>query len=104
LVVSQQEGLQIIRLNELKYCTSDKGYTTFYLESGKSVLASKPLKFFEEALPEEKFVRIHQSSFVNLDFVDKYDKRGMVILKDGEQVTVSNRKKEDLISRLTSKR
>ncbi|MEM9338622.1 MAG: LytTR family DNA-binding domain-containing protein [Bacteroidota bacterium] len=103
LVISLQEGLQVINLNELKYCTSDKGYTTFYLSNGKSILVSKPLKHFETSLPEAQFVRVHQSSVVNLDYVDKYHKNGTIILKDGEQITVSNRKKESFISRLLNK-
>lgn len=100
LVISLQEGYQVIRFSELKYCQSDKGYTTFYLADGKSYLASKPLKHFEAQLPDSQFVRIHQSCIVNMEFVERYDKSGMVILKNLEEIPVSTRKREDFLSKL----
>jgi len=103
LVISLQDGYQVIEVDQLKFCKSDRGYTTFYLNDGKTVLASKPLKFFMEQLPSSKFVRIHQSCIVNLDYVEKYDKSGMVILKCNQRLPVSIRKKEEFLSKLLNK-
>lgn len=103
LVVSLHDGYQVIDLNELKFCKSDKGYTTFYLSNNKSIIASKPIKYFVDKLPVSKFVRTHQSCLVNLDYVDKYDKSGVVILKDKQRVPVSIRKKDEFLSRLLNK-
>ena len=45
LVLSLQDGLQIIDLRELRYCKSDKGYTTFYLTNGACyIMVIKNLK------------------------------------------------------------
>ncbi|WP_075343832.1 LytR/AlgR family response regulator transcription factor [Tenacibaculum agarivorans] len=103
LIVSLQDGYQVIEVDQLKFCKSDRGYTTFYLNDGKTILASKPLKFFMEQLPSSKFVRIHQSCIVNLDYVEKYDKSGMVILKCNQRLSVSIRKKEEFLSKLLNK-
>ncbi|MBW1297362.1 LytR/AlgR family response regulator transcription factor [Aquimarina litoralis] len=103
LVVSLQEGYQVINIDELQFCKSDKGYTTFYLANGKSFMASKPIKFFIDQLPSSKFVRTHQSILVNLDYVDRYDKSGMVILKDNHKIPVSVRKKEEFLVRLLNR-
>lgn len=103
LVVSLQDGYQVINIHELKFCKSDKGYTTFYLTGDKSIIASKPLKYFIDQLPASRFVRTHQSCLVNLDYVDRYDKSGMVILKDNQAIPVSIRKKEEFLSRLLNK-
>ena len=103
LVVSLQDGYQVINFSELMYCQSDKGYTTFYLDNGKAVLASKPLKFFVEQLPGAKFVRTHQSCLVNLDYVDRYDKNGMVVLKNNQNIPVSMRKKDEFLARLLNR-
>ncbi|MHA7058823.1 LytR/AlgR family response regulator transcription factor [Aquimarina sp. M1] len=100
LVVSLQDGYQVINIKELKYCKSDKGYTTFYIDNAKPIIASKPLKYFVDKLPLSKFVRIHQSSLLNIDYVDRYDKSGMVILKDKQQLPVSIRKKDEFLSKL----
>ncbi len=100
IVLRLQEGYQIIRFDALMYCKSDKGYTTFYTDNKKSYLASKSIKEFEDQLPEDLFIRTHQSYVVNLQFVDKYDKTGYVFLKSGERIPVSTRKREEFVSRI----
>ncbi len=100
LVVSLQDSYQVIKLDELKYCKSDKGYTTFYIENSKNIIVSKPLKFFIDKLPEDRFVRTHQSCVVNLNFIDKYDKSGIIVLKDKNVIPVSIRKREEFLLRL----
>ncbi len=100
MVLRLQEGYQVIRFSALMYCKSDKGYTTFYLENNKSYIASKPIKDFESQLPEEFFMRTHQSYVLNLKYVDRYDKDGYVFLKSGIQIPVSTRKKEAFIAKL----
>ncbi|MGJ8549324.1 LytR/AlgR family response regulator transcription factor [Winogradskyella wichelsiae] len=100
LVLSLQEGYQVIDFKELLYCKSDKGYTTFFLSNGKSYLASKPIKEYEGQLPEENFVRTHQSFIVNMTFVDRYDKNGYIYLKSGEKIPVASRRKDDFVSKL----
>lgn len=104
LVISLQDGYQVINIHDLKYCKSDKGYTTFYLSNDKTIMASKPIKHFIDSLPASKFVRTHQSCVVNLDYVEKYDKSGMVILKGNQRVPVSIRKKEEFLSKLLNKK
>ncbi|MGJ8685497.1 MAG: LytR/AlgR family response regulator transcription factor [Nonlabens sp.] len=100
LILSLQDSFQVIHLQNLMYCESDKGYTTFYLEDGKKHLASKPIKEFEEQLIAGTFIRPHQSFMVNLQFIDKYDKSGTIYLKNGKRIPVSTRKKEGFLNRL----
>ena len=100
IVLRLQEGYQIIRFEDLMYCQSDKGYTTFYTNDKKSYIASKPIKEFESQLPNDLFVRTHQSYMVNLRFIDKYDKTGYAFLKSGAKIPVSTRKREEFVSRL----
>ena len=97
LILRLHDSFHVIRFNELMYGVSDKGYTTFYLANGKKIMASKSLKNFEDDLDECKFYRIHKSYFVNLDFIDKYDRKGYVILKDGTEIPVSSRKKDEFL-------
>ena len=102
LILSLQDSFQVINLHELMYCESDKGYTTFYLSDGKKYLASKSLKEFEEQLYKHSFTRPHQSFIVNLKFIDKYDKSGMIHLKNGANIPVSSRKKDTFLTRFFS--
>jgi two-component system LytT family response regulator len=98
LILSLQDGFQCILFDDLIYCKSDGGYTTFYLSDGRSFMASKSIKEFENQLPESNFVRTHQSYIVNMAYVDKYDKTGYLYLKNRERIPVSTRKKDIVIS------
>jgi len=82
------------------YCQSDKGYTTFYLQNGKNYIASRPIKDFEAFLPNNIFIRTHQSYVVNLKYIELYDKSGYAFLQSGKKIPVATRKKEDFLSRL----
>ncbi len=100
LILSLHDAFQVINLQELMYCESDKGYTTFYLSDGKKHLASKSLKEFEGQLSEQYFTRPHQSFIVNLKFIDRYDKSGTIYLKNGVKIPVSSRKKNNFLTHL----
>ncbi|WP_121147337.1 LytR/AlgR family response regulator transcription factor [Tenacibaculum discolor] len=98
LILSLHDSFQVIDLNELLFCESDKGYTTFYCSNNKKHLVSKTLKEFEERLSNANFTRPHQSYIVNLKFIDKYDKSGVIHLKNGKKIPVSTRKKEQFLN------
>ena len=98
LILSLHDSFQVIDLNELLYCETDKGYTTFYCNDGKKYVVSKTLKEFEERLLQANFTRPHQSFMVNLKYIDKYDKSGIIYLKNGQKIPVSSRKKEPFLS------
>ncbi|MDG5492039.1 LytTR family DNA-binding domain-containing protein [Psychroserpens sp. SPM9] len=103
LILSLQDSFQVVDLNELMFCESDKGYTTFYCNDGKKHLVSKTLKEFEERLTDANFTRPHQSFMVNLKYIDKYDKSGVIHLKNGKKIPVSSRKKEQFVTAFLSK-
>jgi two-component system LytT family response regulator len=98
LILSLHDSFQVVDLNELMYCESDKGYTTFYCIDNKKYLVSKTLKEFEERLSKANFTRPHQSFMVNLKYIDKYDKSGVIHLKNNKKIPVSSRKKEPFLS------
>ena len=98
LILSLQDSFQVIDLDELMYCESDKGYTSFYSSNGEKHMASKTLKEFEERLSDANFTRPHQSFMVNLKFIDRYEKSGAIYLKNGNKIPVSSRKKDSFLS------
>ncbi|MBK6643986.1 MAG: LytTR family transcriptional regulator [Bacteroidetes bacterium] len=60
------------------------------------------MKEYDDLLTEYGFLRVHQSHLVNVEFIDKFDKRegGYLILRNKASVPVSTRKKEELIKLL----
>ncbi|MBG6130354.1 two-component system LytT family response regulator [Aquimarina sp. EL_43] len=98
LILSLHDSFQVVNLNELLFCESDKGYTTFHCSDNKKYMVSKTLKEFEERLSKANFTRPHQSFMVNLKFIDKYDKSGVIYLKNGKKIPVSSRRKEHFLN------
>nr|WP_315007171.1 LytTR family DNA-binding domain-containing protein [uncultured Capnocytophaga sp.] len=88
------EGIDIISIEEIIYCQSDKGYTTFFLKGGEKILISKVLKTYDKLLPAHIFVRCHQSYLVNSHYIKKYYKEGILELTTGEHIPVAERRRE----------
>lgn len=95
LAISTVNGLLFIPINEIVFCRSEKGYTVFKLNSGREILSTKNLKYFDEILADFKFFRIHYSFLINLKEIKKYVKGegGTVTMSDNTELEVSRRKK-----------
>ncbi|WP_297797490.1 LytTR family DNA-binding domain-containing protein [uncultured Eudoraea sp.] len=99
ITLPQQDGFQVLNIADILYCKADDNYTEIYLEN-KKLLVSKTLKYFEEALADHFFARIHKSYLVNVNEVIKYrkGKGGSVIVSNGKELLVSASKKKQLLS------
>lgn len=100
IVLHTLEFLQVLQLREIIYCQSEGGYTNFFLTEGRRIMISKPLKFYDDLLPEKWFLRPHQSYLVNVLYVDKFLKSGTIVLKDKTEVPVSGRRKEYILQHI----
>jgi len=99
ITLPQQDGFQVLNVKDILYCKADDNYTEIYLEN-KKILVSKTLKYFEEALSEFTFARIHKSYLVNVNEVIKYrkGKGGSVVVSNGKELLVSASKKKELLA------
>ena len=100
ITIPQQDGFEIINTADILYCKADDNYTEIYLNTNKKKLVSKTLKYFEDALNDGNFARIHKSYLVNVNEVVKYQKGkgGSVVLSNGKQLMVSASKKANLLA------
>ncbi|HEY9261011.1 LytTR family DNA-binding domain-containing protein [Chitinophaga sp.] len=94
IVLRSHQYLQVVSFEDILYCQSDGSYTTFHLTDKKKVTVSRPIKEYEELLPDNWFIRIHQSYIVNHHFIDRFLKDGILVLKEGSEIPVSSRKRE----------
>lgn len=100
IALKSLEYIEIVFVDDIMYCQSDKGYTTFFLKDGQKILVSKGLKDYDELLGPYGFVRCHQSYLVNMIYVKKYYKEGYLQLLDNKEIPVSSRKKEEIVRHL----
>jgi len=102
LVLKTQESVHVVELDQIIRCEADRNYTSFFLLDNKKILVSKTLKEYETLLSGHNFLRIQQSHLVNLNFIDRYDKKngGAVVMKDGTEVPLSPAKRDVFFKRL----
>jgi two-component system LytT family response regulator len=105
IAIPTMEGLQMVPVSSIIHCASDSNYTILMLKGQQRVVASRTLKEIEELLEDYSFLRVHHSSVVNLNEVDKYvrGEGGYLVMSDGSAVNVSRSRKEGLVRRLLNR-
>jgi two-component system LytT family response regulator len=100
ITIPQLDGFEVINTSDILYCKADDNYTEIFLNTNKKKLVSKTLKYFEDALSDTSFARVHKSYLVNVNEIVKYvkGKGGSVVLSNGKQIMVSASKKSELLS------
>lgn len=96
------QGYRVVDIDDITHIEADSNYSVFNLVNAEKIAVSKVLKDYEEILPENKFVRIHKSTIVNLAYIKEYNsKNGLqIVLKDGENITVSRRRASDFFEKI----
>ncbi len=89
----------IVSLDDIIRCESDSNNTIFYLQDGQKIFVTKTLKYFADMLKNYQFLRVHQSHLVNLQCISAFIKTdgGYLMLKNGENIPVSVRKKNEVM-------
>jgi two-component system, LytTR family, response regulator len=92
IVVRKGNSIIIIPVDQVRYVEAQDDYVMIYHTTGKA-LKQQTMKFFEENLPKENFVRIHRSYIVRIEEIKRiepYTKDNYVaILHSGDKLPVS---------------
>lgn len=102
IAIPTRTGYSFIPVSEIIYCRGQGSYTTICLSNQKNVLLSKSVGETEQLLPVELFERIHNSLLVNVNYIDQFVKSdgAYVVMKNGDELSVSKSKKDQLLLRL----
>ncbi|TVZ54904.1 LytTR family two component transcriptional regulator [Lutibacter sp. Hel_I_33_5] len=74
IIINQKNEFKLISINEIIAITADGDYTCLLLKNDSKKLVLKPLSDWEKLLPYQNFERIHRSTIINLDAIDKIEK------------------------------
>lgn len=96
LEVEENGETFLIPIKQIKYIEAQDKYTLAVTVSGE-YLFRQTLKFWESALPEEDFVRIHKSYLVNLEYLEK--KGEEVRLDQGKMIKISRLRKNEVMEK-----
>jgi two-component system LytT family response regulator len=101
LALPNAESLTFISVEDIIRCEASGSYTTFFMKNGDKMLSTKTIREYEDLLPSDLFLRIHNSHIVNLQYIKKYHKgRGGYIEMEGSvSIEVSTRRKSKFLER-----
>ncbi len=92
IVVKTGQKISIVPTEDIRYIEAQDDYTMLYTEKG-NLLKQKTMKYFEENLDPNQFIRIHRSYFVKTNLIkhiELFEKESYrVILNDGTKLPVS---------------
>ncbi len=90
--INTSEQTFLLPVNEIIRLEADGSYTKIITTEDK-IVTSKNLKFYEAKLPDNIFIRTHQSHLINKKFISCMTKDGFLRLSNHEQIPISFRKK-----------
>jgi two-component system LytT family response regulator len=92
VVIKKSGKIHVISTNDINFLEAQDDYVMVYTDDGK-YLKQQTLKYFENHLDKEQFVRVHRSFIANISCIERiepYEKTNYIlILKDGNKVPVS---------------
>ncbi|TAF72586.1 MAG: DNA-binding response regulator [Bacteroidetes bacterium] len=94
------EGFEFVQIQDIIRCQANDNFTDVILKDGRKLMICRTLKFYEELLSENGFVRIHKSHLVNIAFAIRYlkGKGGQLEMFDKSVLDVSPTKKQELLA------
>lgn len=92
VVVKSNHKIHVIPVSKMKYLEAQDDYVMIYHTEGKH-LKQATMKYFEQNLNSEEFLRVHRSYIIRIDQVSQLEPYGkdsyVARLKDGATVKIS---------------
>ncbi len=74
LFINSDGVSKFIKINCILFITAEKDYTFINMVNGKKLLVLKTMSEWEERLTPKFFSRIHRSTIINLEYIEKVEK------------------------------
>lgn len=92
VVVKSGNKINLIYTQKILYLEAQDDYVMIYTDEGK-YLKQATIKYFDNHLDDQIFVRVHRSYIVNISVIDRIELYGresyIIILKPGQKLSVS---------------
>jgi hypothetical protein len=86
------QKIHVIIVTDIIYIQAEGDYVMIHTADGR-YLKEQTMKYFEQHLPVQKFVRIHRSCIVNVEIISRvelYEKQNyLLVLQNGEKLKTS---------------
>lgn len=92
IVVKKASSINLIPVDQVRYVEAQDDYVMIYYTTGKA-MKQQTMKFYEDNLPGNEFVRIHRSYIVKISEIKRIEPYGkdnhVAVLNSGEKLPVS---------------
>ena len=92
IVIRKGSSISFIAVDSILYLRSEDDYVMIFHKDGKA-LKHQTMKYYENNLPGEDFIRTHRSAIVKINQIDRIEPYGKetycAIMKDGARIPVS---------------
>jgi two-component system, LytTR family, response regulator len=92
IVVRKGSAINLIPIDQVRYFEAEDDYVMVHHIAGKA-LKQQTMKFYEDNLPVQDFVRVHRSFIVRVQEINRIEPYGkdnhIAILKSGDRLPVS---------------
>ncbi len=73
LFIEVDERSRFLKVSDIVVISAMGDYSQIYSSDGQKSLVLKPLKDWEERLPAKHFTRIHRSTIINVEYVERLE-------------------------------
>jgi two-component system LytT family response regulator len=100
ITITSNEGLLVLKLEDILYLKADGSYTHFMLVDGSKTTTSKRLSEYQRIMAIGNFQRIYRSHIVNVNHIKKIgrDSGDYVLLTNGDELPLSSDRKPALMA------
>ena len=92
-----------IQVDDIQYIIADGNYVNLYVRSDKHVIRETMSSLIEK-LPSRKFLRIHKSHIINIEFVQELQREKQnnyyILMKDGKLLKISKMYQSSVLTTL----
>lgn len=97
ITIKEKSNLIRVPHNEIYKIEIERNYSSIFLESKNKYVLRLSLKKLMEGLNEEKFMRCHRSTIVNIDFINSIDVlNNKIKLSNNENIELGNKFKAQI--------
>ncbi len=92
VVIKEGAKISVLPVESIKWIEAQDDYVMINSEQGRFI-KKKTMRYFENHLNENMFIRIHRSFIINADYIQHLEQKGKesyrLILKNGKELPVS---------------
>lgn len=106
IMLPSLDEVKMIEVDEILYIGGDNNYSVIYMLDKQKHIVSKTLKYFEDLLDPNQFIRIHKSFLVQVKCIKGTSKKEGATyakLENGEELVIARRRVKSTIHKLRNR-